>query len=94
MPERTISETTYYVVFGALLALTLTTYGVAYLDIGRWHTPVAMAISVIKMILIILYFMHARYGNRLTWVVIGAGALWLGILLVLTMSDYLTRGLG
>jgi cytochrome c oxidase subunit IV len=94
VPERTISETTYYLVFGALLALTLTTYGVAYLDIGKWHTAVAMAISVIKMTLIILYFMHARYGNRLTWVVIGAGALWIGILLTLTMGDYLTRGLG
>ena len=94
MPERSISETTYYVVFGALLALTLTTYGVAYIDIGTWHTPVAMAISVIKMTLIILYFMHARYSGWLTWVVIGAGALWFGILFALTMGDYITRGLG
>jgi len=94
VPERTISETTYYVVFGALLALTLATYGLAYLDIGKWHTPVALLISVIKMTLIILYFMHARYGDWLTWVIVGAGALWLGILLVLTMGDYLTRSFG
>jgi hypothetical protein len=38
--------------------------------------------------------MHARYSDWLTWVVIGAGALWLGILFVLTMGDYITRGLG
>jgi len=31
------------------------------------------------MTLIILYFMHARFSDWLTWVIIGAGALWIGI---------------
>jgi caa(3)-type oxidase subunit IV len=35
--------------------------------------------------------MHARYSSRLTRVVIGAGLFWLGILMVLTLSDYVTR---
>jgi len=33
-----------------------------------------------------------KYSTRLTWVVVLAGVFWLGILLALTMSDYLTRG--
>jgi len=32
-----------------------------------------------------------KYSTRLTWVVVAGSLFWLGILLVLTMSDYLTR---
>ena len=63
----------------------------ARVDLGRWNAPVGLAIAACKAVLIILYFMHARYSNWLTWIVVAAGLLWLGILLVLTMSDYLTR---
>ena len=91
MSERIISERAYYAVFAALLVLTLTTYEAARADLGRWNTPVGLAIAAGKAVLIVLYFMHARYSTRLTRVVIGAGLFWLGILLVLTMSDYVTR---
>jgi cytochrome c oxidase subunit 4 len=36
--------------------------------------------------------MHVRYSTRLTWIVVIAGFFWLGILLALTMSDYISRG--
>jgi cytochrome c oxidase subunit IV len=91
MSEKIISERAYYAVFIILLGLTLTTYEAARLRLGRWNTPVGLAIAAGKALLIIIYFMHARYSSRLTRVVIGAGLFWLGILLVLTMSDYLTR---
>jgi cytochrome c oxidase subunit 4 len=88
---KIISEKAYYLVFVVLLVLTLTTYEAARVDLGRWNAPVGLAIAAFKALLVILYFMHARYSDRLTWIVLAAGLLWLGILLVLTMSDYLTR---
>lgn len=91
MAERIVSEKAYYLVFALLLLLTLSTYEAARLDLGRWNTPLGLAIAICKGALIILYFMHARFSSWLTWVVIMAGLFWLGILLVLTMSDYLTR---
>ena len=91
MSAKIISEKAYYLVFAILLTLTLTTYEAARVDLGRWNAPVGLAIAAFKAVLIILYFMHARYSNWLTWIVVAAGLLWLGILLVLTMSDYLTR---
>ena len=94
MSERVISERAYYAVFAALLVLTVTTYGAARVDLGRWNTPVGLGIAAGKAALIGIYFMHARYSTRLTRVVIGAGLFWLGILLVLTLSDYLTRARG
>lgn len=91
MSEKIITERAYYTVFVVMLVLTLTTYEAARVDLGRWNTPVGLAIAAGKALLIILYFMHARFSSRLTRVVIGAGLFWLGILLVLTMSDYVTR---
>jgi cytochrome c oxidase subunit 4 len=55
------------------------------------NTVVALTIAVIKATLVVLYFMHVRYSTRLIWVVVVAGFFWLGILFVLTMSDYLSR---
>lgn len=92
MAEKVISDVTNATIFGMLLLLTFTTYYVALFDLGRWNTPIGLAISVVKATLIVLYFMHARYSKWETWVVIVAGLFWLGILLELTMSDYLTRG--
>jgi len=91
MSAKIISEKTYYLIFIALLLLTLMTYEAARVDLGRWNAPLGLLIAACKAILIILYFMHARYSRWLTWIVLAAGLLWLGILLVLTMSDYLTR---
>jgi cytochrome c oxidase subunit IV len=58
------------------------------------NTVVALTIAVIKATLVVLYFMHVRYGTRLTWVIVVAGFFWLVILFALTMSDYLTRPSG
>jgi cytochrome c oxidase subunit 4 len=82
----------YVTVFVALLILVIITVAVAFLNLGVLNNLVAMSIAVAKTLLIVLYFMHVRYSSRLTWVFAGAGILWLIILIVFTLSDYLTRG--
>ena len=89
-----VSPRTYVTIFLALMVLTGVTVGAAYLDLGPFNTLVALVIACTKMMLVILYFMHVRYSSRLTWAVVGAGFFWLGLLLILTLSDYLTRGPG
>jgi cytochrome c oxidase subunit IV len=81
----------YIGVFTALLVLTGVTVLVASFDLGRLNDLVALAIAIIKASLVILFFMHIRYSPRLMWVVVAAGFFWLTIMIVLTMSDYLTR---
>ena len=92
MAERSISDTTNVTVFAALLFFTFATYFASLFDLGWLNTPAGIAISVSKAALVVLYFMHARYSRWLTWVVIVAGVFWVGILFVLTLSDYLSRG--
>ena len=82
----------YGTIFFALLLLTLTTAGVSFVDLGgNLNVVVALTIACAKALLVILYFMHVRYSDRLTWVFVGAGFFWLLILLTLTMTDPLTR---
>ena len=81
----------YFLIFGALIVLTGVTTWVAFLDLGRWNTIVALAIAVTKMMLVILYFMHLRYSHGLTRVVVLASFLFLAILISITLTDALTR---
>ena len=91
MSEHIVSRTTYFVIFFALMILTVVTYLVAKADLGRFNAVVALTIAVFKALLVVLYFMHVRYSSRLTWIFVGAGVFWLLIMIVLTLSDYMTR---
>ena len=87
-----ISIRSYLAVFVALLALTALTTGVAFIDLGGiGNVAVALTIAVIKATLVALYFMHLRYSSRLTMVFAATGIFWLGIMIALTLSDYLSR---
>jgi cytochrome c oxidase subunit 4 len=86
------SRTVYFLVFGALMVLTGITYWVATLDLGPFNDVVALGVAVTKAVLVILFFMHVRHGTRMTKLTVVAGFFWLGIMLAITLSDYLTRG--
>ncbi len=83
---------TYVGVLVALLILTVVTTLVAFVDLGNFSVVVALAIAVCKMLLVALFFMHVRYSTRLTRLVILGGLMWLGILLLLTLTDFVSRG--
>lgn len=91
MARHIITPRTYVLVFAALIALTLLTVGLSFLHLGAWHTAVGIGIAVAKGLLVALFFMHLIYSTRVTWVMVGAGLFWLGILMVLTLTDYLSR---
>ena len=82
----------YLMVFAALMVGTILTVVVARFDLGPLNNIVMLAIAVTKALLVVLFFMHVRWGTRLTWVVAGSGFFWLLILFTLTMSDYMSRG--
>ena len=83
---------TYLYTFVALLFLAGLTTAVAFVDLGRFNTVIAMGIALVKMILVLLIFMHLRYSAKLVRVVFIAGFFWLGIMIALSLSDELTRG--
>ena len=90
--EHIVSAKTYFTVWAALMCLTVTTAAVSYLDLGAFSIVVALLIATIKGSLVVLFFMHAKYISvKATLLVILAGFFWLAILLLMTMTDYITR---
>jgi cytochrome c oxidase subunit 4 len=92
MSEHVVPRSVYFAVFGALMVLTATTTAVSFVDLGPWNTVVALAIAFFKATLVVLFFMHVKYSPRLTQITVGGGLLWLAILILITLSDFMTRG--
>ena len=85
-------KSTYYAIFGALMICTVLTVAAAFVNLGNLNFPVAITIAVFKATLVVLFFMHVKYGSRMTKLIVGTAFFFLGIMLTLTMTDYLTRG--
>ena len=81
----------YFGVFMALMIGTAVTIYAAFQDLGMMNAPIALVIATGKAILVVLFFMHVKDSDRLTKLTVLSGIFWLGILLVLTMTDFLSR---
>jgi cytochrome c oxidase subunit 4 len=88
-----VPKRVYFLVFATLIALTWVTAWVSTIDLGVFNIYVALSIAVFKASLVVLYFMHVKYGTRLTKLIVGAGLFWLILLLFMVMADIWTRGL-
>lgn len=75
----------------ALLVATGITVWVASINLGPWSPVVALTIATIKALLVILFFMEIKYQTKMTMTVVVSAFFFLGILLVMTMSDYISR---
>ena len=89
--NHTLGFKTYLTVLTALLFLTVITVAVAQWDFGAWNTFIAMFIASVKGALVLLYFMHLKYEDKLYWVVFGSGVFFVIVLFFLTKVDVITR---
>jgi cytochrome c oxidase subunit IV len=96
MADHTKSHPTpglYLIILAVLVIGTCLTWAIAFVNLGIFNPIVALTIACIKATLVILYFMHVRYSDKLTMITVGAGFFWLLILITLSLSDYLSRSL-
>lgn len=97
--EHIVPPAIYVVVLIALMLLLIVTIVAAFVDLDRtlhseyWNMSVALLIALIKGVLIVLFFMHVKYSSRVTWAFAGAAFVWLGIMMSLSLTDYVTRGM-
>ena len=53
-------------ILAAITALEVSTY---YVDFGRLFMPALMIMMVVKFIIVVSYFMHLKFDNKLfTWI--------------------------
>jgi cytochrome c oxidase subunit 4 len=79
------------VIWAALLALLTLTLMLAYAPLGAMSIVVALGIATAKASLVLLLFMELRTSSNLVRLAAAAGAIWLLVLFLLTVSDYVTR---
>ena len=99
--EHVVSVWVYLSVLIILMLLLVVTCAFAFINVDNftrahglgtgWNTTIALTVAIIKGTLIVLFFMHVKYGAKLTWAFAAAGFVWLGIMISLTMTDYFTR---
>ena len=76
----------------ALMLLLAVTWIIGYINLGMFNVVIALAIAIIKALLVALFFMHIKGSSRLLHLAMCVGVIWLLIMLSLTLTDYFTRG--
>jgi cytochrome c oxidase subunit IV len=89
-----VSPVVYMIVFGCLLVFTGLTVGASYIEMGVFNPIAAIAIACIKMILVVLFFMHVKYTTKLTKLTVAGGFFMFLVLISMTLSDYISRAWG
>lgn len=92
MSEHIAPLKIYFFVFFSLLILTLVTWQVAYINLGKWNTIVMLIIAAGKATLVGTFFMHLRWSASIVRLVVFAAAFWLAIMITLTIGDFFSRG--
>ena len=91
----------YVGIFFALAILTVATVLAAKVDFAQVlnsprygefvNNAVALGIAMTKASLVVLFFMHVKYESKLVGLAVVASVIWLAFLILITISDYLTR---
>ncbi len=93
--EHIVSPTIYLIIGATLLVFTGLTVAASLVDLpGDLNAVVALAIACIKMTLVVLFFMHVKYSSKLTKLTVAAGFITFCVLIMMTMTDYISRAWG
>ncbi len=90
-PVHVLPLKLYLGVGATLIFLTLVTVAVSQVHLGPYNLVVALAIATVKATLVLLFFMHLRYDNKLYALIFVASVAFLGIFIILTLFDTMER---
>ena len=86
-----ISLKTYTAVFLSLIFLTIVTLISAQYDFGSFNIILALLIASFKSSLVLLFFMHLYYDNKINLAFILGSVLCLALFIAFTMIDVTRR---
>jgi caa(3)-type oxidase subunit IV len=89
--EKIVPTLTCVVACAALVALTILSIILSQIDLRGWNTVVGLAIAATQAGLSAMFLMHLRWSRPVIRLVGIIALLWLGILIVGTMDDAITR---
>ena len=89
-----VSPRVYVVIFLSLLCLTGLTVAASYVEMYAFNVVVALAIAIVKAMLVVLFFMHVKYSPKLTKLTVFSGLFMFMVLIFMTLADYVSRAWG
>jgi cytochrome c oxidase subunit 4 len=89
-----VTPKTYLAVYITLLIATGLTTGAAFIDLHEFNPVLALAIACFKAVIVILFFMHVYFSSRLMKLTVAAGFFTFIVLIMMTLSDYMSRSWG
>ena len=78
---------TYITIFVLLIGLTFATVFVAKIDLGSMNLIVAMIIAGIKASLVVLFFMHLLYDDKVNLFIFLTAIIFLAVFIIFTLFD-------
>lgn len=89
-----VTPAQYAMVYVTLLVFTALTVVFAFIDMSWANPVVALFIACLKASVVVLFFMHAKYQSRLIKMTIGSGLFLFMSLIIMTLTDYISRSWG
>ena len=86
-----VSPKTYLVVLASLIVLTVLTVWAGFQEFGAFNDVVALGIAFTKATLVVLFFMHVKWGTRMVKLSVFGALFWLAFLMMITWFDYWSR---
>ena len=81
-------------IYVVLVVCTLLSVGSSYINLGVANGIIVLLIALFQALLTLWFFMEVRSSSRVMKLAIFAGIFTLGVLFVMTMSDYVSRAWG
>jgi len=74
-----------------LIALTVLTVAITSIELGPYNTAAAMLIASVKASIVLLYFMHLKFDQKVYRIMVGIVLAIYVAVIVVTFFDYLYR---
>lgn len=81
----------HFLVLLLLIALTGITVAITSVELGPYNTAAAMVIATIKALIVLLYFMHLRFDQKIYRFMTTIVLLIFIAVVIITFFDYLYR---
>jgi len=83
-----VSYKTYLITLAGLITLTLISVGVTYIQLANLTIFTALLLASIKSTLVLIYFMHLKFDNRILQILVAAVFILIALVILITFLDY------
>jgi cytochrome c oxidase subunit 4 len=74
-----------------LIGFTIITVAITSVELGPYNTAAAMLIATIKAVIVLMYFMHLKFDQKIYWIMATLVILIFLAVVIITFFDYLYR---